>query len=220
MYRFNALKLGSRIGPTIIGRRTQLRFMSNEIDTDADYYQIFPKTFPDGAPPQSPFVVNNRALRKEYLKLQALNHPDLNNDLSGGNSSKSEESSSEINKAYEVLNDPLKRSQYLLNYNAHIDLTSDEATRKYEFADKETLMEILELHEELEDNATEDDIPQHKKENQYRIDASIDTLNRLYSQDQPDYDQIALETIRLKYWYNIRNALKDWQPGEPLNMTH
>ncbi|KAG0675929.1 hypothetical protein C6P42_001464, partial [Pichia californica] len=52
-----------------------------------DYFSMFPKTFPSGkTSPGCGFTVDLKKLRKEYRKLQSLNHPDLNNDLNNSNS--------------------------------------------------------------------------------------------------------------------------------------
>ncbi|QPG73613.1 hypothetical protein FOA43_000925 [Brettanomyces nanus] len=213
LHRPITCNLGSLIGRTY-------RLASSSVPSSGpDYYRLFPKTFPRGAPPSSPFMIEDRKLRKEYRKLQALNHPDLINRLNqNGGSEVTHTSSSLINKAYDTINDPLKRSQYLLNLNANIDLTSDEATHKYEFADQDTLMRILEIHENLEEMTNQKEAEKFRRENQIRINESIEKLDILYS--KKDYEAIAMETIRLKYWYNIKNVLKDWLPGKPINLTH
>lgn len=208
-----------------LARKAALLFPIAFFSTKASspsYFTLFPQTFPKGGPPESSFVVNNRSLKKEYRKLQAANHPDLINNL---NKSESDDktkhlSSSLINAAYSTLNDPLKRSQYLLKTRAGIDLTSDAAAHKYEFADREILMQILDIHESLENMKNEEEAEKARDENKTRMKGSIDKLTALYEKKPINYDEIALETIKLKYWYNIKNALKQWQPGQPVNLTH
>lgn len=190
---------------------------------ELNYFSLFPQTFPQGGPPESSFVVDNRNLKKEYRKLQAANHPDLINKLNKSENEKGNTkhlSSSLINAAYSTLNDPLKRSQYLLKTRAGIDLTSDADAHKYEFADKEILMQILDIHEGLENMKDDQEANTARGENNARMKASIDKLTTLYNKKPINYDGIALETIKLKYWYNIKNALKQWQPGQPVNLTH
>ncbi|VEU21689.1 DEKNAAC102448 [Brettanomyces naardenensis] len=208
--------------PLIATLSTTSSSQSQSSSPVVNYYGLFPNTFPNGAPPSSSFIINPRQLRKEYRKLQAVNHPDLISKLNKSGEDTDETvhlSSSLINKAYDTINDPLKRSQYLLKLNANIDLTSDEATHKYEFADQSTLMKILDIHESLENITNEEEVEKSKEENEQRIEQSVKALNDLYKEDA-DYDAIALETIRLKYWWNIKNALKEWQPGQPVNLTH
>ncbi|KAK4140023.1 HSCB C-terminal oligomerization domain-containing protein [Dichotomopilus funicola] len=41
------------------------------------YYALFPQTLPDGPPPAGKFAIDLRALRAEFLRLQAASHPDF-----------------------------------------------------------------------------------------------------------------------------------------------
>ncbi|CDK25344.1 unnamed protein product [Kuraishia capsulata CBS 1993] len=174
-----------------------------------DYFKVFPKTFPEQRPT---FKVDLRKLRKEYRGLQAINHPDLNQKLN-----QEEGASSVINHAYNTLKSPLNRSQYLLKLLKGYDVAEDEFFRTRQMADKELLMTILEIHEELE-NANENDIEGLKQENDARIQETVQELEKLYEAE--DYDAAALGTIKLKYWVNIDTALKNWELGKPVELTH
>lgn len=114
------------------------------------YYTLFPETFPKGPPPEGPFDVDLRALRREFLRLQAVAHPDVAGDNKGirgagqgrdsgagvggsggggGRSSSTREAgaaSAHINDAYRVLRSPLLRAQYLLHERWGIDVAGDE----------------------------------------------------------------------------------------------
>ncbi|GME78444.1 unnamed protein product [Ambrosiozyma monospora] len=194
-----------------------------------DFYKLFPKTFPNGAPPNSDFNVNSKLLRKEYRALQASNHPDL---VNMGNSDKATEFSSLLNKAYSTLNDPLTRSQYLLKRNAKIDLNEEGASQRYQLQSQDTLMDIMEIHEQLEEVKNEEDVARMEKENKKRVDEAIETLQGLYKKLEGEssniekgkqeelYELIAAETVKLKYWVNIHNALKQWEAGCPVTLTH
>lgn len=178
-----------------------------------DYFAMFPKTFPSGkTSPGGGFAVDPKKLRSEYRKLQSINHPDLN---LGNNS---EDKSSLINKAYETLSDPLKRAQYILLIQSGIDLSNDEVGKSLQFQDKAMLFEMMEIHERLENIMNEKELQEMKSENQNKIKELIDQLNKYF--DQKDWDNAALATIRLKYCYNIKNTLKEWQPGQPVTLTH
>ncbi|ESW99444.1 hypothetical protein KL918_001625 [Ogataea parapolymorpha] len=179
-----------------------------------DFYKLFPKTFPKGSPPNSPFSVDLKQLRNEFRLLQSTNHPDLNRikDETAG------DLSSLLNNAYTVLSSPLKRSQYLLKKNANIDLNNDAVNKKFQFQDQSVLMEILNVHEDLEDIQSEQELAKLEQENDERIEKSIAKLEELYKTE--DYEAIALETVKLKFWENIKNALKEWEAGKPVNLTH
>lgn len=177
-----------------------------------DMFALFPKTFPQGMDSaHSGFQVDTKLLRKEYRKLQSEHHPDLqsNNDDS---------KSSLINKAYETLSDPLKRAQYTLLIHSGIDLSNDEVGKTLQFQDKQMLLEMMEVHEQLENIVNEDGLNQMKKENQDHIVELCKALDTYFA--EKDWDKAALATIRLKYCYNIKNALKEWETGKPIALTH
>ncbi|OUM53283.1 hypothetical protein BVG19_g2552 [[Candida] boidinii] len=197
-----------------------IRYLSTETP---DYFKLFPQTFDKGlGPPATSYIVDLKKLRKEYRSLQAQNHPDLQKNISelagSAPDSSAEDMSSFINTAYTTLKDPLKRAQYILKKNANIDVTSDETSQTYQFKDKELLMNILEIHEQLETLATETDLNRLQNENDERIESSELNLTHFFKEE--DYESAAIETIKLKYWYNIHNALKEWENGKPVQLTH
>ncbi|KAL2119071.1 hypothetical protein VTJ04DRAFT_6031 [Mycothermus thermophilus] len=113
---------------------------SSPDDKIPTYYALFPETLPSGPPPRGKFHIDTRALRREFLRLQAASHPDFHHhaastsppDSSSPDSHKSaarlraEATSALINAAYKTLSSPLLRAQYLLRELHGIDLESDE----------------------------------------------------------------------------------------------
>lgn len=170
------------------------------------------------ASPGYGFTVDTKKLRKEYRKLQSVSHPDLNNSLNKDHDGGHGASSSLINKAYETLSDPLKRAQYILLLQAGIDLSNDEVGKSLQFQDKTMLFEMMEIHEKLESIMNEKELDAMKKENQNKIKDLCETLTELF--EAKEWDKAALATIRLKYCYNIKNALKEWEAGKPVTLTH
>lgn len=193
-----------------------MRFISTQ---PTNYFALFPKTFPeDISKSDKGFTLDPKALRKEYRKLQALNHPDLNNELNKSSINESKLSSSLINHAYETLHDPLKRAQYIISIHSSIDLNDDEIGKKYQFQDKEMLLEMMDIHERLEDIMDQRELNAMKKENDAKIDNLIKELSSALNEN--NWDLATLKTVRLKYCYNIKDALKNWAPGEPVILTH
>lgn len=45
---------------------------------------------------------------------------------------------------------------------------------------------------------------------------------KLIRNDWPikDWDPTIMEAIRLKYWVNIQNGIKEWEQGKPVHLTH
>lgn len=182
------------------------------------FYELFPRTFPGGKPSWS---VEQTKLRKEYRALQAQHHPDM---LSKGNSSNQSvaddggDQSSLLNKAYHTLKDPLLRSQYVLKVVRGIDLTNEQVAQRIMQSNPKLLMQVLDIHEQLEEMENEGDVRVIEQENKQRIKELETRLNSCYENDQ--YDTAAQLTVELKYWVNLAKAIKEWEPGKPVNLTH
>ncbi|KAI1799719.1 Co-chaperone Hsc20 [Daldinia bambusicola] len=178
------------------------------------HYDLFPQTLPQGPPPSGPFAIDVRALRREFLTLQASAHPDL---APHGSSSKrrAEAASALINEAYRTLADPLSRAQYLLRLKWDIDAAGEETAR---VEDPELLMLVLETREMIEEASSEEDLKPIAEENEGRIRESEDRLARAFAED--DREGARREVTRLRYWVNIRDAVRDWEEGKPVVLQH
>ena len=117
-------------------------------------------------------------------------------------------------KEYAALRDPLLRAQYLLALRG-VDVSGDETSR---LDDQTLLMEILETHEALEDAETEADIDALKIQNSARVEKSIAELERSFAAN--DIEAAAREAVRLRYWKNIEDGLKNWVAGERVVLQH
>ncbi|ODV58364.1 J-type chaperone JAC1 ASCRUDRAFT_24257, partial [Ascoidea rubescens DSM 1968] len=212
------------------------RCLSIKTGKNENYFKIFPKTFPKGGLPSDEFLINLRTLRNEYLKLQSINHPDMLID-------KIDEFSSFVNKAYSTLKSPLTRSQYFLLLN-NIDLINDKENKntntnsnsvnleKMKNLDSSILMEIYETCEEIENCENEKNLKILNQKNNGKIKNCELKLNELYSSfnsltSSPNsterkslLKQIIKETIKLKYWFNIKKNIKEWEPGKEVVMNH
>lgn len=207
------------------------------------FYALFPKTFPRGPPPAAPFPVDVRALRTEFLHLQAAAHPDFHHHASsslsdaadrdstrgggGGQHStaraRAEALSSLINEAYRTLASPLLRAQYLLRQNHGIDLAGDESTLVGNEAagkekDMELLMAVLEVREDIERAADEADLEPIRQANDARMRASEAELASAFAAD--DAASARREAVRLRYWVNIDDALRNWERGKDIVLEH
>ncbi len=198
---------------------TDTKDSSTAKDSSISYYNLFPKTFPNGPPPTGPFIFNLKQLRKEFLTLQSKTHPDYASNEE--DRQKYEHQSSLLNKAYETLSKPLLRAQHLLKLNKNIDLLNDDEAKKYSTNDidnNNVLLTIMEIHELIDEAETEDDVKSIKSENNERIKKCEEKLNELFKDE--DYDEAARIAIQLRYWVNIRNGLKNWEPGQSFDITH
>lgn len=200
-----------------------------------NYFDLFPKSFPSGGPPKDPFSVNLRQLRREYRNLQSEHHPDIvmGSSAFADSSSPKDNTSANINKAYSTLRNPYTRAAYFiqLHHPEHIDITKDEVAKQliskfeteskdYQLDYKELLMTVLEAHEALELALSETDLEMLTQENENRMQETEAKLEELLSQDPIPWDAVLIESIRMKYWVNIANGIKDWEPGKPVLLTH
>ncbi|GAV55786.1 hypothetical protein ZYGR_0AY01790 [Zygosaccharomyces rouxii] len=187
----------------------QRRFLST-------FYELFPKTFPKKAPVWN---FDQRQLRKEYRNLQAQHHPDmLGGNLSQEVANSGGSYSSLLNKAYHTLKEPLPRSQYMLKVLNNVDLTEEKLSQSIMQSDPSILMQVLDTHEQLEEVQNEEDVRKIDLENRYRIKGIESQLQECY--ETTDYERAARLTVELKYWVNLANAIKEWQPGKPVTITH
>ncbi|KAK2624462.1 hypothetical protein QTJ16_006412 [Diplocarpon rosae] len=175
------------------------------------HYEIFPKTLASGPPPKGSFHVDVRELRKEFLQLQSVAHPDRHPPHL---KTRAEATSARINEAYKTLQNPLSRAQYLLSLRG-IDVAEDEMAK---VEDPELLMEVLETREEIESASDEGELDGLKTANDKRIEESEEVLNRAFKEDNMELAKG--EAVRMRYWVNIKESLDGWEKGKPIVLVH
>ncbi|KAF4335734.1 molecular chaperone [Fusarium beomiforme] len=175
------------------------------------HYDIFPETLPEGPPPAGHFPIDTRALRREFLRLQARAHPDMH---PAQDKARAEAMSALINEAYKTLSNPLLRAQYLLSLRG-VDVANDETLKVEE---PELLMLVLEAREEIEDAEREEDLDEPRAANDARIAESEQILERAFQRD--DIEAAKHEAVRLRYWVNIKESLDNWESGKHVVLQH
>lgn len=201
-----------------------------------NFFDLFPKSFPGGGPPADHFAINLRQLRREYRNLQSEHHPDIvmgSASLASGPGTQSDDKSALINKAYSTIRNPYTRAAYVikLHHPDHIDITHDEVSKalisqfqsesqEYSMEYKLLLMTVLEAHESLELAASEADLEQLSAENDARIEETQQKIEEMLLHDPVAWNDVIIEAIRMKYWVNIANGIKEWEPGKPVHLTH
>ncbi|EEQ84798.1 hypothetical protein RJZ56_007304 [Blastomyces dermatitidis] len=178
------------------------------------HYSIFPNTIPN-PPPKGPFDISVPDLRQEFLRLQGRAHPDKYPP--GPKKQSAEALSARINEAYRALSDPLSRAQYLLASQHGIDVTAEDGAKDHP-QDMETLMQTLEVQEIIEEAQDEIIVARLKDENEERIKGCVTSLGNAFNQG--DIEEARKQCVRLRFWYNIRDGLRDWEPGKNLRLIH
>ena len=185
----------------------------------SSYYTLFPSTLATGPPPAGTFSIPLPQLRREFLRLQGLYHPDKYPSNPEGTSLSANNLialSSLINNAYKTLSDPLLRAQYLLLQTYGIDVTSEDNSANT--TDPTTLMEVMEAQEIIESASSQKEIDTLKSENQVRIDEAGTKMARAF--EEGDLDNARRECIRLKYWRSLQDGLESWEEGKEVRLIH
>ncbi|KAJ9653368.1 hypothetical protein H2198_007457 [Neophaeococcomyces mojaviensis] len=201
----------------------------------SNYYTLFPQTLPGGPPrpqsnipdsnavvdadpPNSQFYVNPRTLRKEFLQLQSLYHPDKFPAGSVAHQ-RAYALSTLLNNAFKTLSDPLLRAQYLLQILYDVDVTNEDNSAHP--SEPETLMIVMEAQEELENvssEAGEDVVERLMEENKARIRETEKELGAAF--ESGDVEEARDQAVKLKYWKSLEGALREWEPGQEVRLTH
>lgn len=196
------------------------RFFSTALKSSPTYYTLFPKTFPKGPPPAGPFVVPATDLRKEYLALQALAHPDRQGPLADDSQRSAAESrSSLLSVAYKTLLSPLQRAQHLIACREGVvDPLAEDAGSSSELEkaadtvsangviDEDFLMDVLVAREAAEDAASAEEIKLLLAENNLRIAQTEQDLDVAFKND--DLPHATNLTRQLSYWAGIDRQLQ------------
>jgi molecular chaperone HscB len=189
---------------------TQTQQPQRESIIPQTHFDFFPKTFPNGPPPNAPFSPDLQALRREFLQIQAKTHPDL---APASQKRQAEALSSRVNEAYKAIQDPLKRAQYLLSLQG-IDVEDESA----KLAENELLMEVMEAREAVDEVENEEELVSIREENNGRISKSVEVLEKAFAEGA--WEQAAQEAIRLRYWMNIEESIHGWEKGQGGGMIH
>lgn len=174
--------------------------------TKVNFFKLFPKSTSSNL-----FVVNSQKLRKEYRSLQQIYHPDKETHES---STKNDEIDSQLlNKAYTTLKNPLTRAQYILQLNG-IDVSNESLKTNDNFF----LMEILEIHDNLENATSKEEIETIRKDNEFKINEINNQLTQFF--DANEFEKAKELVIKLKYYTNIQHAISNWELGKPITLSH
>lgn len=190
-----------------------LKFISSRRSIST-FYELFPRTFPSGKPQ---WKVEPLKLRKEYRDLQAQHHPDM---LSATTQSAQVggDQSSLLNKAYHTLKDPLLRSQHILKTVHGMDLNQEQVAQSLMQRNPNLLMQVLDIHEQLEEVQNEQDVHTIEQENKKRMKDIEFELAKCY--EGGNFEKASNLTVELKYWVSLAKAIKEWEPGQQVTLKH
>ncbi|KAJ2828604.1 molecular chaperone [Coemansia furcata] len=163
------------------------------------YFDLFSD---DGKPL---FDVDTSNLRRQFLKLQQMVHPDSFSQKEDLERKLAEAQSSWINHAYATLKDPLPRARYLLK------LKGSEISEKDQIADPELLMEIMESREEIEIAKSENQVADIRLRNEQKVADVVGCLSQAFASG--DLVRARDLTHHLQYLRRISQTVHNWEPS-------
>ena len=169
-------------------------------DLSQNYFELF------GINPV--FDIDHRRLHAEQQRLQATYHPDRYVSASEQDKRVSVQVASWVNQAYETLQDPVKRSRYLLEING-ADIPDDSTTT----SDSEFLMEQIELREQVESCRHGEDGLQRSYQIETRLAERADELAREFVSHFSDghYDEAIVSSRKMQFIQRIQQQLSELQ---------
>lgn len=84
--------------------------------------------------------------------------------------------------------------------------------------DPELLMSVMEIREAVEEAESEEDLVELKRENDERIEESVRFIGEGFGRG--DVEGVKAETIRLRYWVNVKESLDGWEKGKGVVLEH
>ncbi|BFZ55102.1 molecular chaperone [Savitreella phatthalungensis] len=165
------------------------------VGEETSFYDYFRSSI---SPPDGPFQLDVRALRKDFLRQQQQVHPDkFTHDPEQRR--RAESVSGQLNKAYSTLRDPLRRAEYLL------ERSDKQISEESKLIDPDVLSDVMEAREAVEDTSVPAELEDLLQVYQKRSQEEIRTLESAFAQNKLDMARGA--AVRLKYWTNIERAI-------------
>ena len=154
------------------------------------------------------FDIDRSRLHAEQQRLQATYHPDRYVSASERDKRVSVQVASWINQAYETLQDPVKRSRYLLEING-ADIPDDATTT----SDTEFLMEQIELREQVESCRDGEDGLQRSDQIGTRLAHRADQLAREFVSHfkVAEFDKAIVSSRKMQFIQRIQQQLSELQ---------
>ncbi|KAF2675055.1 Co-chaperone Hsc20 [Microthyrium microscopicum] len=168
------------------------------------YYDFFPSLSITGPPPDGPFTIDQAALKRDFIRLQAVAHPDRH---PAERRRAAERLSAQINTAFKTLSSPLRRAEYILDLRGARDSADEERVVGDGEGDQETLMEVMEAQQEAEEAADDEEmIREMRRQNDTRMGEVIGQLDDAFEKD--DLVRAKKEAVKLSYWDGLEERLR------------
>lgn len=154
------------------------------------------------------FDVDAQSLHRKYLSLTRSVHPDIAGHASQEKRHDALAISSEMNRAYETLRDPVLRAEYLLSLFAEPAAPDDRAVSADLLAQVMTIREQIEEARQAGDQAALGDLTKQVAAKQSVCMESIVSLSRALIGKRPETRRPLRQQLNaIKYWNNLMDRL-------------
>ncbi|GBE77942.1 J-type co-chaperone JAC1, mitochondrial [Sparassis crispa] len=150
----------------------------------------------------NPFVVDQSELKDRFRNLQSIIHPDRWAGKSEELQAAAAVMSARVNNALHHLTSPLRRVEYILEQEGFGHREADS------FDDKELLMEVMEVHEDIANAQSQAVIENIKERNSVKLGETIRDIEALVG--AKDWPAVQAAAIKLKYLTGIDAAAASW----------
>lgn len=183
------------------------------LPASVDFYDVL--GMPYNTVPANGWRIDQRELKALWRRTMAIAHPDRLVNKDQDEQQLGAQQSAIVNKAYETLDQPLSRALYLLQ---RAGVESVEEGMSVE--DPSLLMEVMELQETLQDAEDQATVDQVGAANQEHLRDVLHELDAAFAAPHTDTDRIRQLAVQLRYWTNIEKAVREWQPGQRVELHH
>lgn len=86
--------------------------------------------------------------------------------------------------------------------------------------DPSLLMQVMDLREQLEEAQSEQDVEGIQAENNEYLQSTLRKIDALLEKEEVDWEKMKKLTVELRYWSNIEDVCREWQPGKAITLHH
>ena len=152
------------------------------------------------------FDIDLADLEARFRNRQRALHPDLYTLKPANEQELSASASAAVNRAYQVLKNPMERLRYILELEGNAAL-SESAGSSGSISDPMFLSEIMDLRDDIENCTSHAELSDFRNRNQKQIQSSIDIINELYA--ARNIDALASEAVKLQYYTKIGDEIEE-----------
>ena len=151
------------------------------------------------------FEVDPQTVDTAYKDLQRLLHPDRHVSQPEAQRELADVHSAKVNEAVAVLRSPLRRAHYWMELNGQDILLEEQRIE-----DNQTMMEVMETSEELDDAKTQEEVDRIRKQNRTKIETVESELSSIFK--QKDWSTARHRVERLQMLTRLQERMDDWRP--------